>query len=564
MSNGDVVLNVILLTISLLCSGLVFFVPFMKSKAKFHEFVKNNKDYVLAFLVLFIGSITRLCFLDVFPCGLNQDEASAGYDAYSIMKYGTDRNGMAYPVHLISWGSGQNALYSYLAIPFLALLGNTTIAIRLPMALVGTVSLYFLYFTFNKALSRKSAIISTSLFAILPWHVMKSRWALESNLFPDLILWGILLLMLWSYYGKNLFFYLSCIVFSLSSYSYGTSYFFLFFFIISMLVYLAMKRYQKWYHCIMYLILTGILCMPIILFLYINLFDKSTMHVLWFDIPKLKVDRFHSVTSLFSDSFFHDMFSHLKQGLWLIISQNDSLSWNAIPYFGTLYLFTLPFSFLGLFRFKDRRERILTGIDKKATADSTLYFLLIVSFIISLAMMLILDVNINRINIIWIPLFLSACHGIETIIERIPRFRFPLSVLYTASYLCFIFYYPIKWCRDDINPSFFQGFEECVDYIKDKEAADIYVTPKGNYTLVLYYSEFDTREYIRTVEFYNPGSAFENPKSFANYHFYLPTTIEEGNLYIVQKTDDFNKLDFSSYHTMYFKDFLVVDTTLTD
>ena len=58
------------------------------------SFLREHK-YVIAIFLL--GSLLRLIGLDVLPAGLNQDEASAGYDAYAILTHGMDRNGYPYP-----------------------------------------------------------------------------------------------------------------------------------------------------------------------------------------------------------------------------------------------------------------------------------------------------------------------------------------------------------------------------------------------------------------------------------------------------------------------------------
>ena len=122
------------------------------------------------------------------PNALNCDEASAGYEAFSLLNYGIDRNGNHNPSFLVAWGSGQNALLTYLIIPLIKIFGLKTIAIRLPMAILGCVSLVILYLLLRKISNKKLAIIGLAFFAICPWHIMKSRWGLESNLFPDLIL----------------------------------------------------------------------------------------------------------------------------------------------------------------------------------------------------------------------------------------------------------------------------------------------------------------------------------------------------------------------------------------
>lgn len=154
----------------------------------------KSRDFFLVLFFCLIGILARLILIGQVPYGLNQDEASAGYEAWSILNYGIDRHGISYPVHLIAWGSGQNIAYSWFCMPFIALFGLSEFTVRFPMALIGCVSVVLFYFFLDNVTPlpnhRKYVLFGTLLFAICPWHIMKSRWGLESNLFPDLILWG--------------------------------------------------------------------------------------------------------------------------------------------------------------------------------------------------------------------------------------------------------------------------------------------------------------------------------------------------------------------------------------
>ena len=162
-----------------------------KSNITFVSFCKENIFSILAIVVLFFGCFIRLIYIDKYPVGLNQDEASSAYEAWSILNFGIDRNGQSFPVQFISWGSGQNVLYSYLMIPFISIFGLNTLSIRLPMALIGCISLVVFYYFMKSAFGDKKAVLFLFIFSIFPWHLMKSRWGLESNIFPDLILWAI-------------------------------------------------------------------------------------------------------------------------------------------------------------------------------------------------------------------------------------------------------------------------------------------------------------------------------------------------------------------------------------
>ena len=159
------------------------------------EKIKKYLPKILIVLIILLGVFVRIFKIEEYPNALNVDEASAGYEAFSIMNYGIDRNGKFLPVFLVAWGSGQNALLTYLMIPFIAIFGLSTFAIRLPMAILGGISLVVFYYLLKRMTNKKVAIIGLIFLAICPWHIMKSRWGLESNLFPDLMLLSIFLII---------------------------------------------------------------------------------------------------------------------------------------------------------------------------------------------------------------------------------------------------------------------------------------------------------------------------------------------------------------------------------
>ncbi len=173
---------------------------------------ENNKYRICIFIFLMLGFILRIVGIGNYPNALNVDEASSGYEAYSIGNYGIDRNGNFLPVFLKSWGIGQNALYSYILMPFVKLFGLNLITLRLPMAIIGCISLILMYKLLQKSHSEKLALIGLIFFAICPWHIMKSRWGLESNIFPDLILWGIYLINIFMEKKDIKYLYISAII----------------------------------------------------------------------------------------------------------------------------------------------------------------------------------------------------------------------------------------------------------------------------------------------------------------------------------------------------------------
>ena len=112
---------------------------------KISDLFKQNKINILVALIFLIGFSVRIIGITDYPNGFNCDEASIGYEAYSVLNYGIDRNGNSWPVFLEAWGSGQNALYMYIIMPFIKLFGLTVLSVRLPMALIGCISLIVMY-----------------------------------------------------------------------------------------------------------------------------------------------------------------------------------------------------------------------------------------------------------------------------------------------------------------------------------------------------------------------------------------------------------------------------------
>ena len=106
---------------------------------------RTDKYFWFATAIIAAGCAVRLFALGSIPCGLNQDEAFAGYNAWALLHYGVDSSGYHNPVYFTAWGSGMNALESYLMIPFVALFGTGTAVLRLPQALMACLSLICVY-----------------------------------------------------------------------------------------------------------------------------------------------------------------------------------------------------------------------------------------------------------------------------------------------------------------------------------------------------------------------------------------------------------------------------------
>jgi 4-amino-4-deoxy-L-arabinose transferase-like glycosyltransferase len=142
-------------------------------------------------VILALGAIVRFAALGKVPAGLNSDEASTGVEALSILSTGMDRWGNVLPIWFPAWGSGMNALYTYLAVPVIGLFGLNVTVLRAVGAAFGVLTLPVAYLAARYYFGRNAALLTLGLLALLPWHVMSSRWALDSNLAPLLFTLGL-------------------------------------------------------------------------------------------------------------------------------------------------------------------------------------------------------------------------------------------------------------------------------------------------------------------------------------------------------------------------------------
>lgn len=516
--------NFLFIILSVLIPCLLLIRPIVehkKSSGGFRSFFKIYRYDVFIAIVLAFGFFIRLYRISTAPAGFNQDEASLGYDAWSILNHGIDRNGIHMPVHLIAWGSGQNAFYAYLCMPFIRLFGLTEFSIRLPMAITGCISLLTMRKLLKTISSDKLTAVGVFLLAIMPWHIMKSRWGLESNIFPDLVLLASLLIILGTM-GKRRYLYLGSTVLGLAAYSYGTSYFFIPVFLLVLFIYLIANKKIQFRHAFISIGIVAVVSLPIILFVLINQFDWNQITTPFFTIPRLNQARQASILNL-EGNILAAIWTNVKNGMELLVVQKDSLPWNSLPFYGTHYVVSLPFTIIGVFAM----------FRKKGFKIDFLFFAWLLA---SLLMMAIITANINRLNIIYFPILYFTILGVYTVIDYIRFSRIPVISMYAVMAVLFIFTY-FGNNQETISRYFFDGLGDAIEYAIESNEGEIHITNEINapYIFALFYSQTDPHVYIDTVEKLNHKAAFEKISGFDNYEFssFNKNKLEHGIVYIM-------------------------------
>lgn len=155
---------------------------------KISKLISNN--WILA-LILLLATILRLWSLGNIPPHLTPDEASLGYNAYSVLKTGRDEYGQLLPIIFKSFGDFKPGLYVYLTTPSVAIFGLTEIAVRFPSALAGIISVYLIYLIVKTLFDERLALFSAFTASVTPWLIYFSRGAWEVNVSLCLTLAGI-------------------------------------------------------------------------------------------------------------------------------------------------------------------------------------------------------------------------------------------------------------------------------------------------------------------------------------------------------------------------------------
>jgi 4-amino-4-deoxy-L-arabinose transferase-like glycosyltransferase len=147
------------------------------------------------------------------------DEATTGYNAYSILKTGKDEYGKSFPILMRFMGSYSPSLYTYLSVIPIYSLGLSAFSVRVVSAVCGVLSIFVFYLILRESeifKNRYIEVLGTLFFAVSPWTVFYARVGYEIYLGfllfmvgvyfclrglknPKGVIWGFLVLSLSSY-----------------------------------------------------------------------------------------------------------------------------------------------------------------------------------------------------------------------------------------------------------------------------------------------------------------------------------------------------------------------------
>lgn len=484
------------------------------------------------------------------------DEAYSAWNAFSLYHSGIDSAGHSYPVYFEAWGHGQNALNSYLMLPLIALAGGhvNLLIIRLPQIVLSAATLVASYAIIRKLFTPSTAHWALFLLAINPWHVMMSRWGLESNLAPGFLILGLAFFL----YGldRPWLFTLSALCYGLSLYCYAVIWPIVPIILLLQGIYcFAHKKFfiNRWTILSMLIIL--MLAVPLVLFLLVNLDYLPEIQIGLFSIYKMTTFRGSELAHS-----FQDILSNIRNMLYLFYHQNVGRPFDVIMPYGFFYNIGRFFIAIGVIALL---YRIISSFRQRKFNAS---FLLFVQLIGAGIVGMLVTVSMTQINCAYVPLVLCEAIGVCTVVSAARKRKVWLCrILHgalVAIYLLYFIGFEHAYYTEykELTSAYFQeGSCEVVRtafiYAQENNKSDIYIDAWLKYPNILLYTETTAEEYLANVVYSeNLPAPAQFTKDGITFHMGIPDTAPQDNcIYILYEgdTEKYVAFELTQFYTWY-------------
>lgn len=492
---------------------------------------------VLVLAVLAFGVFLRFWDLPGLPDGLQQDEASIGYEAYCLANFGIDRNGYPWPVYPITWGSGGGSpLMIYCNVLTTKLFGTRVFSIRFVTAFFGTLTLLLFFLVLLRLYGRKTALTGLFVLTVMPWHIMLSRFSLDSNIAPffELLAASVMTAAVFSQETRT--YCLAAGLYSLCLYTYGSANI-----VIPLHLVLVCLLLLACHRMTVRQLLLGILAFLAVasllaLFYAVNFLGVPEIVTPYFSFPKFTSSHFGSVFISFGSHPGAVLLQNLRGlMLTLTVGHADEVSWNMMPGYATLYQFTFPVTFYGIALGAVRLVRSCKNRDAwdPEDAGNAVFFTLLVC---SMIFALLIEQDINREVFLFLPLVFYHVTGLKGLADGVADTRGMLSraavlvplLLLTAGFGSFAKDYYGGRYNDYASYNFMPGYGDAM-VLADRIAADTGGTVWSTYSnvaspfmLTLYYTRTNPKEFLATVHYKDPEAEFRVADRFGHFVFGLP------------------------------------------
>ncbi len=539
---------------------------------------------VLPIAIIVLGAIIRLYKIGQIPLGLHQDEASIGYEAYILSAFGVDRDGNRFPIYPITYGSGGGSpLMIYLNVITTYLFGAGATTLRMLPAILGVLTLpvFFLLIRFMSKDSVKSSssnlsliqingeyvwlpLVGLSVMAFCPWHVMLSRWSLDSNTVPFFVCTAMLFFVLGAYIQKDstsfgnietlfssrdskkrrslkasvpsatLFYVLSAIFYALTLYCYGAATVLIPLHLLVITIFCAKTGRMTAFQFSIGILIFIIFSAPLGVFYAVNYFGLPEIITPFFTITAFTAKRSVFVSgSGFLKSIIINLITIIKN---LSVGATSEQIVNLIPGYPPLFAFTFPVTLVGL---------VISAINAKRGRLSDVFMCSL--FVPSLIFGLLVEEDITRMVFIFIPTIYYLTVGYIFIVSEFinvekkatsnvvrtsaiviksiaPALFFVGAVFFMRTYFTD---YNVKSAE-----AFMPGYGDACAYAEsiapsEGKIISTYEHLSAPFMIALYYTKTSPYEFLETVHYKDPNAEFRIADSFGKWTFGLPEDFED-------------------------------------
>lgn len=456
----------------------------------------------------------------------------------------------------------------YLNVLTTKLLGPGIFSIRIVPAVLGTLTLLLFFLLLKRAFGKKTALIGLLVLSVTPWHIILSRWSLDSNTMPfwQLLFLSALVCAVSAKKHQTGCYLLAAVFAGVCMYSYGSANVVIpLTLLFACAALLSTKRLSLRQLVLCFFAFLAV-CLPLAIFYAVNFLGLPEISASWISFPKFTASHFESVFVSFDRTLPSALWNNLKDLLrMLTVGTRTEVSWNAMPGYWTLYCFTFPVTFAGVLFGRAKRE------DAPAARAANDVFL--AALAAALVFSLFLQQDINRAVLLFLPLvywlvmglvFLwkSFCLPLSPVSEASPadssgknsactpltkktspvrallgqKLPALLSLLLILGGFCSFAkdYYGGTYnevCATDFMPGYGDAMILADKMANEKgEDSVVYSTydlVASPFMLTLYYTQYDPYEFQRTVVYKDPEAEFRVASSFGHFVFGLP--VPEGS-----------------------------------
>lgn len=485
------------------------------------------KKYIIV-AIIFLAAVLRFYKLNSTPPALYWDEASLGYNAYSILKTGHDEHGAFLPItNFAAFGDYKPPGYIYLTVPSIAIFGLTEFAIRFPSALFGTLTVLLTYLLAKKLFEKEAiACLAAFFLAISPWHLQFSRGAFEANLGLFFSTLGIYLFVKFAE-GNKYWIFGSFLSFLAGMYTFTGQRLFVPFILVVLFLQFKKEIFKNIKVVALASLMFAILFWPLFKFATGTIEGRLRFNevTIFNDLePANQSTRYRQKDNFawWADiihnrrlEYAHDYLTHYFDGFnpSFLFTKGDVNPRLSVQEVGELYIIDLPLILLGIYFLFSKKQKytfliiswVLVSPLGPATARETPHALRMIHML---------------------PTFqLIAAFGFYYFYKQIRFKKIFATSVFALLFLCFIYYINMYYVHWPINygGQWQYGYKQAVEKVNSlyPQADGIVVTKKLGrpYIYFLLYSKYDPRKFWETGDIVRDQFYFYDVNGFGKYHF---------------------------------------------